>query len=167
MAKNQPKKKDEKKPESKNNKESHQTKPIKKKTEDEETKPNFQELLRKKDESRSSLTSSEPEQEPGSIIEADENIIEVCKDIISIPFEIWSKINPKVEPLSDSEKKHISQPLARIAVKYDVAKYMKDEFLLMTFLGFAIYKRARIKKDDKDDNREKGTGKDEPATGIN
>ena len=104
--------------------------------------------------------------EPGEEIEADENIIEICKDIIAVPFEVWNKINPKVDPLSESEKKHISQPLARIAVKYDVAKYMKDEFLLVTFLGFAIYKRARIKKDDKDDNRQKRKGKDEPDTRI-
>ena len=139
-----------------------QTKPIKKPSESQETKPPFQDLLKKKEPS--GLTNSEPEIES---IEADENIIEVCKDIIGIPFEVWNKINPKVDPLSESEKKHISQPLARIAVKYDVAKYMKDEFLLVTFLGFAIYKRARIKKDDKNDHRKEGQRKDEPDARIN
>lgn len=155
-------KKDEEKPKLNQSKKELTTKPIKKQSLDEEIKPSFQDLLKKKDPS--GHTISKPEIEP---LEADENIIEICKDIIAVPFEVWNKINPKVDPLSESEKKHISQPLARIAVKYDVAKYMKDEFLLVTFLGFAIYKRARIKKDDKDDHRKEGQRKDEPDTRIN
>jgi len=77
---------------------------------------------------------------------------------------MWNKANPNVPPLSEFEKKNISKPLARIVVKYDVAKYAKDEFVLFTFLGFAIYKRVKIKKVKKNDvnnNREKRTGKDD------
>jgi len=78
-------------------------------------------------------------------------------------FEIWGKINPKVPPLSDSAKKHISQPMARMAVRWDVGRYFKDEFLFCGYLGFEIYKRIRIPKDDdQKDNRKKGQGKDEP-----
>lgn len=90
----------------------------------------------------------------------EEYITEVCRDLICIPFEIWHVLNPKVNPLSELEKKHISKPLAKVAIKYEVDRLMKEEIMLFTFLGFAILQRARIKKDDTDDSREKGKGKD-------
>jgi len=156
------KKKKNKHPELEKSQKKQTTKIIQEKSQDQEEKPSFQELLPKEEKSASSP--------PGLIgIEKenleDENILEICKDIIAIPFDIWNKLNPGVKPLSESEKKHISQPLARIVVKYDVAKYMKDEFVLFTFLGFSIYQRAKVKKvkkNDVDNNREKREGKDYP-----
>lgn len=101
------------------------------------------------------LTSSSPnggklEDEPDF---SDVDLEEVCKDICSIPFEVWSILKPGVKPLTDTEKKLISKPMARVMLKYDVQKYAKDEFLLLGFLGFAVMKRVKDSKkveDEKD-----------------
>lgn len=160
MPKKQPEKahKGKKQPEANKSQEKQKTEIVEDKSQEEEIKPKFQDLLSKEEEKESLKESSLP---GGSDVD-DENILEICREITGTVFEIWHRANPKVEPLSEFELKHITQPLSRIVVKYDVAKYMKDEFLLCTFLGFAIYKRVKVKKDDKDDNREKGTGKDHP-----
>lgn len=132
-----------------------------KKDKGEEEKPSFRSLLPggEKPSTKSSKESSLPGSEDEALV--DENIQEICKDIIGIPFDIWHQLNPKVNPLSELEKKHISQPLARIAIKYNVAEYMKDELVLCAFLGFAIYKRAKVKKDDVDHSGKKEKGKDD------
>lgn len=88
------------------------------------------------------------------------SIEEICRDLVSIPFEVWSLIRPGVPPLTEGEKKLIGKPLARVFVKYDVAKFLKDEFLLIAALGFSVMKRIRVKPDVKDDSREAGEGKD-------
>lgn len=97
----------------------------------------------------------------------------ICEDIISIPFEVWAILKPGTEPLSSAEKKMIAKPLSRIVVKYDVAKFMKDEFLLIAALGFAILKRVKMKKVIKNahnDSGEKREGKDysgsEPSPAV-
>ena len=62
-------------------------------------------------------------------------------------------MKPGVKPLTDTEKKLISKPMARVMLKYDVQKYAKDEFLLLGFLGFAVMKRVKDSKkveDEKD-----------------
>ena len=109
---------------------------------------------------------------PGSEDEflVDENIVEVCADVIAIPFAIWHEINKNVHPLSEKEKENISKPLAKIVAKYDLGKYMKEEFVLFFYLGSAIYGRTKVPKaikDDKDDNRKEGQGKDEPHPSNN
>jgi len=91
---------------------------------------------------------------------------EVCKDFVSVPFEIWHILKPSVLPLSDKEKTLISKPLSRVVQKYDLQKYAKDEFLLAGFLGFAIIKRAKV-KDDTDNSREKRKGKNDSSKGHN
>jgi len=155
------KKKDEEKPELSPNKE-QKTTPLKEKVGKEEEKPSFKSLLSKGKESASSTESSLP----GSEDELDENIVEVCADVVAIPFAIWHEFNKNVQPLSEKEKQDISKPLAKVVAKYDLGKYMKEEFVLVFYLGSAIYGRAKVKKDDKDDNRKKGSGKDEPDTRI-
>jgi len=109
--------------------------------------------------------SEKPEDSIPGISDEDheEYITEVCKDLICIPFEIWHVLNPKVNPLSDLEKKHISKPLAKVAMKYHVDRLMKEEIMLFTFLGFAILQRARIKKDDINDSGKKGKRKDDTS----
>ncbi|MBA7496242.1 hypothetical protein ES702_06841 [subsurface metagenome] len=101
---------------------------------------------------------------PGISKDEPEEIVleEICRDIIAIPFEIWHLLRPGVEPLSEKEKDLISKPLSRVAQKYDVSRYMKDEFLLIAFLGFSVTRRLKIKKkikkDDSDDNRKEREG---------
>lgn len=86
---------------------------------------------------------------------------EVCRDLVAIPFEIWHALKPDIPELTALEKTHISKPLARVAQKYDVQKYMKDEILLFTFLGFSVFRRARMtKKDDTNNSGKKGERKD-------
>ena len=94
--------------------------------------------------------------------EADDIVLEeVCRDLVAIPFEIWHALKPDIPELTALEKTHISKPLARVAQKYDVQKYMKDEILLFTFLGFSVFRRARMtKKDDTNNSGKKGERKD-------
>ena len=86
--------------------------------------------------------------------------------MIGIPFEVWAILKPGVAPLTDIEKATISKPLARIVVKYDVARIMKDEFLLLGFLGYSIVKRLRVPKNVDNDSGKTGKGKDDPGKGI-
>ena len=90
-----------------------------------------------------------------------EDIEEICKDVVSGFFEIWAILKPGVPPLSETEKKLIKKPLARIVIKYDVARFMKDEFLLIGLLGFSVLKRLKVKKDVNNDRREEGQRKDD------
>ena len=142
------------------------TKEIKDGSQEKEKKPEFKELLRKEERDPAWIESSKKSSPLGSEQEPDANIIEVCADVIAIPFAIWHELNHKVQPLSEKEKKDISQPLAKVAAKYDLGKYMKEELVLCFYLGSAVYGRAKVKKDDKDDYRKKGSGKDEPDTRI-
>lgn len=99
---------------------------------------------------------------PGSEIDQDKvDLEEICSDIVSLPFEVWSILKPGVTPLSETEKKLIGKPLSRIVVKYDVARFMKDEILLCGFLGFSILKRVKVKKDVADDSRKEGQGEND------
>jgi len=156
MTKIKEKEKPEKSPEQK-------TKPLAEKVHKQEEKPSFKDLLSKGKDAASSTESSLPGSEDEILV--DENIVEVCADIIAIPFAIWHEINEKVKPLSEKEKENISKPLAKVVAKYDLGRYMKEEFVLCFYLGSAIYGRTKVPKalkDDKDHNREEGQGQDEP-----
>jgi hypothetical protein len=103
---------------------------------------------------------------PGTSEDENGNIQEICRDLIAVPFEVWAILRPGVEPLSDPEKTAISKPLARIVIKYDVARYLKDEFLLLAFLGYSVVKRLKVPKSaDKitDNSGKEGQGKDDPS----
>lgn len=159
MAKNKPDKNLSEKPEE-NKSPEQTTKEIKSKDQEKEKKPQFKELLSKGIKPESSTKSSLPGSEDEFLV--DENIVEVCADVIAIPFAIWHEINNNVQPLSEKEKENISKPLAKVVAKYDLGKYMKEEFVLCFYLGSAIYGRTKVKKDDKDDNRKEGEGEDQP-----
>ncbi len=91
--------------------------------------------------------SSRPgiDQDPEEILDQ-LDIIEICKDLSGLPFEIWHVVNPDIEELTEKEKRRIGRPLARIAQKHDFARIMKDEFLLLLCVGVSISKRVKIKK---------------------
>lgn len=78
---------------------------------------------------------------------------ELSRDIAGVPFEIWAVLKPGVKPLTEKEKKLIGKPLARVLSKYDVAKYAKDEFLLMAVVGFSIMSRLKDSQKKEDDKR--------------
>lgn len=94
--------------------------------------------------------------------EVDDGILEeICSDLIAVPFEIWHLLKPEIPELTINEKKLISKPLARVAQKYDVQKYAKDEILLFGFLGVSILRRTRMtKKNDTNDSRKERERKD-------
>ena len=99
---------------------------------------------------------------PGNGADQDKlDLEEICSDIVALPFEVWSILKPGVNPLSDAEKKLIGKPLSRIVVKYDVARFMKDEILLCAFLGFSVLKRVKVAKNVADDRGKEGQGKDD------
>lgn len=133
----------------------------------EEEKPKFQDLLRPEGGKGSPLAESSKEScPPGGEKEAepreDPDFIEVCADVIALPFAIWHEINPKVQPLSEKEKKNISVPLAKVVDKYGIGSLiMKEEYVLCFYLGSAIYGRTKEKKAKRknaDNSREKKTG---------
>ena len=136
MAKNKPENKHQENPESQSPEQT--TKEIESKDQEKEKKPEFKELLSKGKDSltKSSLPGSEDD------LLLDENIVEVCADVIAIPFAIWHEINKNVQPLSEKEKENISKPLAKVVTKYDLGRYMKEEFVLVFYLGSAIYGRS-------------------------
>lgn len=90
--------------------------------------------------------------------EADEFIINVCRDVIGVPFEIWALATPGTEELSEKEKERLSKPLARIAIKYNFAKFLKDEYLFTLFLAAAVIKRIPKKRKAKKKNANHDTG---------
>jgi len=98
---------------------------------------------------------------PGDEEEATETLAEICKDVVSVLFEVWSILKPGVPPLSEIEKSLIKKPLARLAIKYNIGRLMKDELLAGGLLAFFILKRLKTKKDVKDDSGEKGERKDD------
>lgn len=115
----------------------------------------------------------EEEKQDGSFSSI-ENLEELCGDIAAVPFEIWSILNPKVEKLTDTEKKAISRPLARLVEKYNLGTYAKDEFYLAIILTGVTFKRinqAKPEKKKKDNaninNRETGNGKDDLSQADN
>ncbi|MBA7497067.1 hypothetical protein ES702_07676 [subsurface metagenome] len=146
----------------------HTTKEIKPSSQDKEQKPPFKELLSKEEKRDPSSTESSPLGSEEEIL-VDENIVEISGDFIAIFFDIWHERNKDVPPLSEKEKANISVPLAKIVAKYDLKKYMKEEFVLFFYLGGAIYSRTKIKKvkkHDKDADRKAGEGKDISPDGV-
>jgi len=119
-------------------------------------------------------TPGEEEEEPREIFDEDlapEEIEEFSGDFVGMFFEIWNVAEPQIPPLDSRAKHRLGKPLSRILVKYKLAKYAKDEIVFCVFLGMEILPRLKIsaklklqkkgkKKDDKDDHREKGKGKD-------
>jgi len=105
------------------------------------------------------LESLGGEAEPEVLTEFE--IEEVCGDVIAIPFELWGIFKKGVEPLSEKEKKGLGKPFARLAIKYHVQDYMKDEFYFLFILGVAISKRVKVKKDVSNHSGEKRKGEDE------
>ena len=86
---------------------------------------------------------------------------EICGNLWVVFYQLCGILKKGFEPLTDDVKKLISPPSARCAVKYHVQDYMKDEFLLLGILGIDISRRLMVKKkDDKNDNRKTGEGKD-------
>ena len=88
---------------------------------------------------------------------------EICGNLWVVLYQLGGLLRKGFEPLTNDVKKLLSPPTARIALKYQIQDYMKDEFLLLGILGIDISKRLMVKKkDDKNDYREKRQGKDHP-----
>lgn len=111
--------------------------------------------------------NEDEEEKPEGSSFSNENLEELCGDIAAVPFEIWSILNPKVEKLTDTEKKAISRPLARLVEKYNLGTYAKDEFYLAIILTGVTFKRVNQAKPEKKkenaniNNRKEGNGKND------
>jgi len=93
-----------------------------------------------------------------------QDILDICKEIPDLFFQIWKRFDPEIELLTDPEKSRISKPLARIVYRKNFDRWVKDEFYLIFLVGLSISKRIKIKKKNvKDDNRKKGPGKDDAS----
>lgn len=125
--------------------------------------PEFPLKNAKEGESLTSLGGDEVQDEGLSA----EDIEEVCGDVIAIPFEMLSiaKIG-NFYPLDKKEKKKLAKPLSKLCEKYNIQKYIKEEYLFLFILGSTVAKRITGKKDDKHDSREKGKGQDDISEGV-
>lgn len=120
------------------------------------------------EDGKESLSESSPPGSDDEEIQADEFLQEVCEDIVGAGFEVWSLANPDVKKLDGTGKTRISKPMSRIVAKYKLAKYMNDEFLFCTFLGYEIAKRIRIKKKNANhDSRKEGEREDHFSEELN
>ena len=124
------------------------------------------------EEEKALTTSSKESSPPGSEEEETDSqyLEEICGNLWYVLYQLGGILRKGFEPLTNNVRKLLEPPSARMAVKYHVETYMKDEFLLLGILGIDISKRLMVKKkDDKDDNREKGKGKDDtqPQPDIN
>jgi len=104
-------------------------------------------------------------EEKGKDFSFSTDLEELCGDIVSVPFEVWSILNPKVSPLTEIEKKAVSKPISRLVIKYNLAEYAKDEIYLAIILSGITFKRLHQAKPEKkknanNNNRETGNGKD-------
>jgi len=95
-----------------------------------------------------------------------EEIENICGDIYGGFYEIWKVFNPKVRSLEDREKKQVKRVIARIAIKNDLHKHAKDEFLLLFYASIHVGTRLKELKSDKNHSRKKGKGEDVPLQGT-
>lgn len=78
---------------------------------------------------------------------SDEGVaIELCADVIKLPFELWHVAVPPVEPLADSYAMQLAKPFSRIVDKHGLGKYLKDEVILLIGLGTAVIPRIQQTK---------------------
>ncbi len=93
----------------------------------------------------------------------DEDLIEIVKDLIGAGFDAWHLANPNIEKIDDRGKDRIAKPVARVIIRRNLSRFIKDEFLALFWIGIEISKRIKIKKkgDEKDDSRPNGDRKDE------
>ncbi|MBA7493826.1 hypothetical protein ES702_04391 [subsurface metagenome] len=93
----------------------------------------------------------------------DDIVNEICKDLVNMGGQMWHIVDPVIPELEPTETKMLYKPLARMAQKYKVGKYLKDEILFIGGIIFVVSKRLRIKKNADHDRGEKGEGKDKPS----
>ena len=108
-----------------------------------EKKPKFQELLPKEGESPSGhVTSTEPPEEesvPGQITASELEF--VCGNLWVVLYQLAGILKKGFEPLTENERKLYAPVTSRLAVKYHVADYMKDEYLLLGLMGIIFFSR--------------------------
>lgn len=130
-----------------------------------EKKPQFPFPIEKEEKTpeESSTKSFPPGSEEGKLDSLE--LEEICGNLWVVLYQLGGILKKGFEPLTDDTKNLLSPPTARMAIRYHVQDYMKDEFLILGILGIDISKRLMVKKkDDKDDNRKKGQGKDDPQS---
>jgi len=122
----------------------------------------------KKSQNQKSTEFSQESFPPGTeeeeILLDQQDILEICKELPDIGFQVWKRFDPEIELLTDPEKGRIAKPLARIVYRKSLDKWVRDEFYLIFLLGLSISKRIKIKKKNvKDNSGEKGPGKDDTS----
>lgn len=104
----------------------------------------------------SSLPGSEEEETSGLELE------EICGNLWIVLYQLGGILKKGFEPLTDDVRNLLAPPSARIAKKIHIENYLSDEVLILGVLGIDVSKRLMVKKkDDKNDNRKTGKGKDD------
>ena len=102
---------------------------------------------------------------------------ELAGDLLNLPFQAWSLVNPVVLPLSPAEQERLAGPFSRILEKYGMGKIAKDEIVFGFYLTAVVYGRIKAIKDSKpkkekvkdvrDDSRQAGPGENDPGKTTN
>lgn len=79
---------------------------------------------------------------------------EICGNLWAVLYQLGGILKKGFEPLTEDTKNLLAPPSARIALKYHVETYMKDEFLLLGILGIDISRRLIVKKKEDKDSEE-------------
>lgn len=113
-----------------------------------EKKPPFPFLVEEKEDSSTGSQTEEKTEETDSL-----ELEKICGNLWFVLYQLGGILKKGFEPLTDDVKNLLAPPSARMAVKYHVQDYMKDEFLLLGILGIDISKRL-IKKKPKEKEEE-------------
>ena len=73
---------------------------------------------------------------------------EICGDLWTCLYQLGGVLRKGFEPISASEKKLLSPVSARLAQKYHIESYMKDEVMLAGILGVSLSKRLLKKPEE-------------------
>ena len=96
----------------------------------------------KEDSSTGSPTEDVEEEE----IFTKDSLKEICKGLAVTVVLICKVFDKEIEQLDEAEKNMLAEPMANCALKWQIQKWMKDEFALALAVAVIISKRIRIKK---------------------
>lgn len=105
---------------------------------------------------------------------SDIDVQALSKDVVVAIFDTAHLIDKRIRPLEEAEADDIGKPLAKVCVKHDLGRYLKnlsylDEAMLFYKLGKAVMVRyqevketPKETKNDRSDGRKEGEGENAP-----
>ena len=91
-------------------------------------------------------TENQNQDGPSSEQFTDPALEDLCKDLVTLPFEAWTMFSLTDKSLGDFERNQLGIRLARIFQKHNIDRYIKDEIIFAGLLGVIIVKRVRAER---------------------